>query len=208
MRLELFGAIVFSTLVAAACNSDDEGALGQSVGGTGGDPSGVGGASTGGSVKSTGGTQTGNGGSQTGNGGSQTGSGGSQTGSGGAGDGGNNGSGGSQGGTGGVGTVTCPSTAPNDGEPCSGRGSCQFGSQTCFCSRSQQGGSRSWNCFTVPDGGFAGFPGRGDGGFTPPAQCTQGSDCTGGGDVCCQFNQGSVCLASASCTQFGGTPVP
>jgi hypothetical protein len=224
MRLELFGAIALATLSAAACNSD-ESTVGQTVDGTGGAATGVGGAltGTGASTTGNGGSTTGNGGSQTGNGGSSTGNGGSTSGNGGStsGNGGSTpGNGGSQGtsGAGGVGTVVCPATAPNDGDTCTGRGTCSFGSETCACvGGGRSGGARTWRCFTVPDGGFGGFPGRDggftipDGGFPTPTTCTQGSDCTGG-NVCCTFQGGrgtfTFCASSSQCSQIGGSEVP
>jgi hypothetical protein len=221
MRLELFGAITLTTLAAIACNSDEEGTLGQSTTeGTGGSgTAGAGGALSGTGATSTTGTgatsTTGNGGSSTGNGGNSTGNGGNSTGNGGT----ATGNGGRQGtaGAGGVGTVTCPTTAPTNGDTCTGRGNCTFGNTNCFCAGSRQGGDRTWRCFDVPDGGFGGFPGRDggftipDGGFTQPTACTGAADCTGG-NVCCSFQGGPggggmVCVSSNICSQFG-TPVP
>jgi hypothetical protein len=205
MRLELFGAITFTTLAAAACGGSDQDSSGtQSASGTGGYVSGVG---TGGASAGTAGTpigNAGNAGTQTGVGGAQTGAGGNQPGAGGnqPGAGGNQpGAGGT--GTGGVATVTCPATMPNDGDACTGRGSCPFGGTTCFCARSQNGGTtRAWRCFTAPDGGFQQ---PGDGGFTPQT-CAHASDCAGA--VCCQFTQTAACVSSAICTRAGGTPLP
>lgn len=210
MRLELFGAIALTTLVAAACGgSDDQAALGAST--TTGGAVGAGGSATGavtgnGGLVTTGnggGNQVGNGGSQFGNGGSQFGNGGSQQGNGGA----QQGNGGT--GAGGVGQVVCPATQPTSGDACTGRGTCTFGGTSCFCARSQNGGgTRAWRCFTAPDGGFP-QPGT-DGGFTPPTSCTAAADCTTSGNVCCGGlpRGGNLCLTSAMCTQFGGTPVP
>lgn len=217
MRLELFGAIALTTLATAACSSDDTTTLGQGstdtggAYGMGGSVIGVGGSA--GNVTGMGGSQTGAGGTQIGAGGNQTGAGGTQTGAGGT----QTGAGGN--GAGGVATITCPATQPTNGDTCggtTGRAGCSYGNTSCRCARSQQGGTtRTWRCFTVPDGGFQPPPGRDggftipDGGFMPPSACTQASDCTGG--VCCQFQGGGgrmICLSSAQCTQFGGTPTP
>ena len=205
MRLELLGAIGLTTLFAVACGGEDNNTdLGNGAGGSA--------AGAGGDVTGNGGSVTGNGGVS--NGGFGNGNGGVSNGGFGNGNGGNQNAGGAQNGAGGTGTLTCPTTQPNDGDACNARGSCTYGSMLCACRRTGGGTARTFTCFDVPDGGFTPPPRPdggvvgGDGGFTPPPTCTQASDCTAGGNVCCQLRRASVCISAANGTQFGGTPLP
>lgn len=212
MRLELLGAIGLTALLAAACGGQDNGSdLGSAATSTGGGVFGAGGAAPGAGGSGNAGIPGGAGQATSGNGGSLPGAGGFQPGGGGfQPGGGGTPSGGGQVGAGGTGTVVCPATEPTNGDACTGRGTCNFGSTVCACRRVNGGTTRAWNCFSVPDGGFTrpdgGFT-TGDGGFTRPTTCTQASDCTGG-NVCCGFQRGAFCISSANCTQFGGTPKP
>jgi hypothetical protein len=159
--------------------------------------SGAGGSATGngGSVSGSGGVTAGNGGTATGNGGTTTGNGGTATG--------NGGNAGNQG-AGGAATLVCPAQQPSDGAPCTGRGTCPYGNQTCACVRPMMGTQRTFLCFATPDGGIN--PG-GDGGL--PATCAHTTECTTG--ICCGFGQQATtgrCLSAANCTRFRGTELP
>jgi len=216
MRIELLGAIGLTLSFAAACGGSDSPDLGASPGfdaglGAGGSAAGAAGTSAGGYAN--GGFTSGNGGFVNGGGvpgGGVTGGGGFQTG------GGQGGAAGfPMGGAAGIGMVTCPATQPNAGDACTGFGTCTYGSTACRCRRSMNGGTaRTFQCAAVPDGGFVRPPRPDggfvvpDGGFTQPTACTQASDCTTAGDVCCALTRRTICLTSAQCTQFGGTPQP
>jgi len=211
MRLELFGAIALATTALVACGEDqstlgsDSTSTGGAVTGTGGYVAGnggvpgggvTGGGVTGGGVTGggvTGGGVTGNGGFGPGNGGTQQGAGGTQQ------------------GAGGLTAVTCPTTAPNAGDSCTGFGSCSFGATTCRCRGTGMNGGRAWRCGITPgfDGGFMPRP-RPDGGFPRPGTdggpttCTGAADCTTNGDVCCNFGGGNFCAPANFCRN----PVP
>jgi hypothetical protein len=190
-------ALSLGGVLTAACGSSSTGGSTNpdASSGTGAATATGGGTGNGGSATGNGGATSGNGGAATGNGGAATGNGGTATG---------NGGNAGNAGAGGAGALTCPAQQPNDGDPCTARGNCPYGNQTCSCVRAGAGAQRTFLCFNPPDGGVN--PG-GDAGV--PAACAHTPECATG--VCCGLRRGATtgrCLSAANCTRFGGTELP